>query len=326
MKYRIQLPDIQDFFHNQYFKAKKGIPFCRMTDIIEADSIIMEIKAWNTSNFKAQHIQIESKRELQIYGGIENNMVMLHFVLKGDTSLADETNRLLIMDENSNNVFTALNEKVNHSFYKNTQYEYFKVFLPYDFIFSLRNQNPEVFDPLINWEGKQRPLIFQNKPCITTMEMQLVIDQIKNCQSMGNIAPLYFDTKIQELLFLMIQQKSSQNCSISPRYKHYNNQINKARNIIENQYQNPPTIHELAKTVGMSATIMKANFKRFFGTTIYGYLFDYRMNIARKLLLNTSYTIAEIAERSGYEHASHFTTAFKRRFNISPAAFRKKVA
>lgn len=326
MRYNIHSSDIQNFYRNKYLKYEKDKPFGSMTDTIEADPLKITIKEWKTLDLRAQLIQIESSKELQVCGGIENNMVTLHFVSKGETSLAYGTNCSYIMDENTNNVFTPLNEKLYHSFYSNKQYEFFKVFIPYDFIYLISNKNPEVFEPVLNSLENQSQLIFQDKHCVTTMEMQLVINQIKNCQSMGNFAPLYFENKVQELLLLQLQQKNSQECSSYTRYQHYNKQINEARNIIENQYQTPPTISELAMTVGMSATILKSSFKLYFGTTIYGYLFDYRMNIARKLLLDTSYTIAEIAELSGYEHASHFTTAFKRKYGNNPIAFRKKEA
>lgn len=325
MRYRIHSSDIQDFYRNRYLQTEKEAPFCSMADIIEADPFKMSIKEWKTPSFKAQLIQIKSIKELQVCGEIEDNVVMLHFVSKGDISLVYDTNHSLKMNENTNNVFTSLKKKVKHHFFENRQYEYFKVFLPYDFVYSISDKNPEVFGPFIKSVEKHRQLMIQDH-CLTTMEMQFVIDQIKNCQVMGNIAPFYFDTKVTELFFLQLQQKSSQKCNTCTSYKHYNDQVNKARNIIESQYQNPPTIKELASAVGMSATILKASFKLFFGTTIYGYLFDYRMNIARKLLFDTSYSIAEIAERSGYEHASHFTIAFKRKFGISPGAYKKKVA
>uniref|UniRef100_UPI003216DE6B AraC family transcriptional regulator n=1 Tax=uncultured Draconibacterium sp. TaxID=1573823 RepID=UPI003216DE6B len=286
----------------------------------------MAIKEWKTSNFKAQLIQLKSSKEIQVSGNTEDNKVVLHFVQKGETSLMCGNNHSYKMNENTNNTFSTLEENVNHTFSKNKQYEFFKVFIPFNFIHSIGSQNPEVFAPIVKSLEKQWPLISQGKYCLTTMEMQEVINQIRACQSMGNFAPLYFENKVKELFLLQLQQRNSQKCSTCNRYNHYNLQVNEARNIIENQYQNPPTINELATAVGMSATILKSSFKLFFGTTIYGYLFDYRMNIAYKLLHNTSYTIAEIADRSGYEHASHFATAFKRKYGASPVTFRKKVA
>ncbi len=325
MRYKIHSSEIQDFYRNRYIKSEHTGIFSSMVDTIEANPFKMAIKEWKTNKLRAQLIQIESSKDLQICGGIADDTVILHFVSKGETSLDYGTNSYK-MEESSNNIFTPVTETVNHRFKKNTQYEYFKVILPRGFVYSISQLNPEIFEPIVKSLKKQNPVVLHDKHCLTTMEMQLVIDQIKKCQSMGNIASLYFENKIKELLLLQLQQKNSQKCSTCSRYQHYNMQVNDAKNIIENQFKTPPTINELAMQVGMSATVLKSNFKRFFGTTIYGYLFDYRMNIAGKLLHETSFTIAEIAERSGYEHASHFTTAFKRKFGVNPVSYRNKVA
>jgi AraC-like DNA-binding protein len=47
------------------------------------------------------------------------------------------------------------------------------------------------------------------------------------------------------------------------------------------------------------------------------------MNLARQYLLDTDKTIQEVADAVGYEHQSHFSTAFKRKFRMSPQAFRR---
>ncbi|MBI9061246.1 MAG: helix-turn-helix transcriptional regulator [Marinilabiliaceae bacterium] len=327
MKSNIQSIDIHNFYQSYSLNKENNLTFCSTVDVVEANPLKMLINEWKTSKFKAQHIQIESSKDLEVLGGMEDDsMVMLHFVSKGDTTFAYECKRLYRMDRNTNNIFAALNKKVNHSFYSNIQYEFFKVFLPYDFVYSICHQNPEAFAPLISSIENQRPLILPERHCLTTIEMKLVIDQIKNCQAMGNMTSLYFENKVQELLLLQLQQREVHIESSSRKHRFYSDQLNTARNIIESRYQNPPSIAELALMVGMSATVLKERFKSSFGTTIFGYLFDYRMNIARQLLQDTSYTITEIAERTGYEHASHFTTAFKRKFGDSPNEFRKSIS
>ncbi len=59
-----------------------------------------------------------------------------------------------------------------------------------------------------------------------------------------------------------------------------------------------------------------------FGTTVFGYLFEYRMEMACRLLLDSEMNVQEIGNNIGYEHHSHFPTAFKRRFGVSPLEYR----
>ena len=68
---------------------------------------------------------------------------------------------------------------------------------------------------------------------------------------------------------------------------------------------------------------LKNGFKKQFGVTVFGYLFDYRMKTACRYLMNTDKTIQEVGELVGYEYHSHFTTAFKRKFFVSPQEYRR---
>ncbi|MDR2622200.1 MAG: AraC family transcriptional regulator, partial [Dysgonamonadaceae bacterium] len=96
-----------------------------------------------------------------------------------------------------------------------------------------------------------------------------------------------------------------------------------AKAIIRQEYLNPPSLHHLALMVGTNECKLKNGFKKLFGTTVFGYLFDYRMDLACKYLLDSDKTIQDIALLTGYEHHSHFSMAFKRKFCISPQAYRQ---
>ena len=79
----------------------------------------------------------------------------------------------------------------------------------------------------------------------------------------------------------------------------------------------------MRETEGKERTL-KAGFKEAFRTTVFNYLFDYRMNIAIHYLLDTNKSIGEVAGLVGYEHQAHFCTAFKRKFNVTPSEYRLK--
>jgi len=46
----------------------------------------------------------------------------------------------------------------------------------------------------------------------------------------------------------------------------------------------PPTLRELADEVGLSLKKLKEGFKEIYGDTVFSFLFDYKMDYARKLL------------------------------------------
>jgi AraC-like DNA-binding protein len=140
---------------------------------------------------------------------------------------------------------------------------------------------------------------------------------------LGNAAALYLDAKILEVLSLIVCKTSQKNCSACTCYSAKDNdKLFHVKAIIEQRYQDPPSLHQLALMVGTNVCKLKTGFKALFGTTVFEYLFDYRMELACKQLLDTDRSIQEIADSIGYEYHSHFSTAFKRKFGLSPLEYR----
>ena len=73
-------------------------------------------------------------------------------------------------------------------------------------------------------------------------------------------------------------------------------------------------------------TTLKDTFKGIFGQPIGTYMKEYRIRQAAVLVRQTQATIAEIANKVGYENQSKFATAFRDVLKISPAEYRKENA
>ncbi|WEK17567.1 MAG: AraC family transcriptional regulator [Candidatus Pedobacter colombiensis] len=84
------------------------------------------------------------------------------------------------------------------------------------------------------------------------------------------------------------------------------------------------SIEELADYAGMNRTKLQAGFKQVFNKTINSFTQELKMQSAKNLISrNKGYNLKEIASMLGYKHANHFSVAFKKRFNVSPSAFKK---
>ena len=71
----------------------------------------------------------------------------------------------------------------------------------------------------------------------------------------------------------------------------------------------------------MSLKKLKEGFKQIYGTTVYGFLFDYKMELARKLLESRAHNVNEVGLKVGYSTASHFIAAFKKQYGITPKKY-----
>jgi AraC-like DNA-binding protein len=81
-------------------------------------------------------------------------------------------------------------------------------------------------------------------------------------------------------------------------------------------------VGSLARQVAMSRTAFATRFKALVGESPFSYVSRCRMSKATGLLRSRDVTIAQVAERSGYDSEASFGRAFRRWLGTSPAAFR----
>ena len=81
------------------------------------------------------------------------------------------------------------------------------------------------------------------------------------------------------------------------------------------------TVEQLARTAGMSRAVFAERFARKIGMPPMQYLSEWRVALAKDLLRGERPSLAEVAERVGYQSASAFSTAFTRLTGRSPSEF-----
>lgn len=94
-----------------------------------------------------------------------------------------------------------------------------------------------------------------------------------------------------------------------------------AKTILMEQMQQPPTIAELSLSVGINQCYLKKGFRELFGTTIYEFIQNQRMQKAQLLLKSTQQSISEIADQVGFSNHSSFSSAFKKYTGLLPSEF-----
>ncbi|MFB4349904.1 AraC family transcriptional regulator [Microbacterium sp. CR_7] len=85
----------------------------------------------------------------------------------------------------------------------------------------------------------------------------------------------------------------------------------------------PWSLRELARISHMSRSAFAASFKQHVGVPPLEYVTQWRMSLARDILVRDTMSISELAWSSGYLSESAFSTAFRRVVGSSPAQFRK---
>lgn len=96
-----------------------------------------------------------------------------------------------------------------------------------------------------------------------------------------------------------------------------------ARHMEENLVEEH-SLSGLARRVHLNEWKLKKGFKEHFGTTVFGYLREKRMEEAWRLLKVTDATVLEIANAVGYSNPSHFARAFRDAHALNPREVRRK--
>jgi AraC-like DNA-binding protein len=135
-----------------------------------------------------------------------------------------------------------------------------------------------------------------------TPAMQLALKQMLECPFQGVVKQMYLESKSVEVPALWLDQACSSNeQSTAPRVVEIE-RIHQAKDILLKQIDNPPSLLNLARQVGLNDCTLKRGFKQVFGTTVFGYLHQSRMQQARSLLLDQKCSVTEVAHKVGYRN------------------------
>lgn len=153
--------------------------------------------------------------------------------------------------------------------------------------------------------------------------MAIVLTQLIHYNLNASVRNLYFKAKAYELLSLYFNRSEETNMEQCPFLVDESNviKIRKAKDIIILRIAEPPTLQELADEIGLSLKKLKEGFKQIYGDTVFSFLFDYKMEVARKLLESGEYNVNEVGLKVGYSAASHFISAFKKKYGTTPKRY-----
>lgn len=87
---------------------------------------------------------------------------------------------------------------------------------------------------------------------------------------------------------------------------------------VQKNYSHDIDLNSIANTLGFSSSYLTKVFNKVEQTTPSKYIRNYRMGIAKQLLLDKNMTIAQVAECVGYNDPFHFSKSFKQTFGVSP--------
>lgn len=172
-----------------------------------------------------------------------------------------------------------------------------------------------------------RHVVRGNKTCqlngernLITTPMASVLEDIYNCKYEGPIRKLFLESKSMELITLLLHETLAYGAE--NKYPEISTtdlrKIYEASDLLCRDLENPPSLFEVAGSVGLSHTRLNLYFKRVFDTTVFGYLRKRRLDQAKWLIEGQAKNVTNAAYSVGYNSLSSFSRAFRSQFGMNP--------
>ncbi|BAQ62128.1 transcriptional regulator [Geminocystis sp. NIES-3708] len=208
----------------------------------------------------------------------------------------------------------------------NTKIRVISIYAPVDYFQGFCIGEKINYNPILNLINGDRTSKFHLPLGENNPQILKALSQIYQCPYHGLTKQLYLESKALELFALQFNSCDSsifipQKLSLK---KDDLDRVEYAKDILIKSSLNPPSLTELARKVGLNDHKLKQGFKQLFSTTVFGYLYNYRMEQAQQLLRDSNLSIAQIATRVGYSNPEAFSTAFRRKFDQSPKNYQLK--
>jgi AraC-like DNA-binding protein len=181
----------------------------------------------------------------------------------------------------------------------------------------LPNQEGELFGDMLDQLVNPSDHYVEGPSFIMTPEMQSIVDSLFNIQYQGKTKMMFFRSQITTLLshfFGQLARLKTESINTPEREK-----LNQAKDILLQHIDNPPSLSDISKQIGLNTFKLKKKFKAFFGVPVFKYLQNERLSLAHNLIRTQEATVQEAAWHVGYDSLSSFSNAFEKKFGYRPS-------
>ena len=210
---------------------------------------------------------------------------------------------------------------------------------PFEMHYTQSLDSPFYARHLVNFSEKHLDIL------LTPTERDIILDKLNSCiihltpeqykeaifyfqgisSSTGFLASkLQSSYLLQLLVFLTKCMETTEALSEAIQLANVKPEILQAIQYINRHYTESLSLDFIADYVHLSKYYFCRQFSQTTGATFLDYLNNIRLSKAHQLLLNSDFSIAEIAAQTGYSSSVQLSRAFRAVYKVTPAKFRKK--
>ncbi|GGH71094.1 MAG: AraC family transcriptional regulator [Bacteroidetes bacterium] len=263
-------------------------------------------------------IENDGSEPFVIQRDMPKSVIQFYFALEGQSTFKFGPTYQLQLQEGKNFFFYNPEKELPVNITVNPGAKHVFLFLTIDRVHELFVEDAAEL-PFLSSENINRKFYDERQIASQTI---VVLNQLFNTHLSPQAQKLFYKGKVYELLSFYFSAREVDTVSC-PFLNDEDNvrKIKLAKEFLMKNMANPPSIKDLAREVGLNEYRLKVGFKEVYGNTVYGYLLDHKMDHSRSLLDSGKYKVNEVAYALGYTNPSHFITAFKKKFGITPKKY-----
>ncbi len=150
-----------------------------------------------------------------------------------------------------------------------------------------------------------------------SLEVKQILTDLLNIDQTGLSRQFFVESKVLELISIQIEHLTGTTCMERTTAK--KEKLQECKNLLIDNFSQPPSLIELTKQVGINLCDLKVGFKQMFGMPPYQYLKNYRLDRAHDMLID-GLPVNVVADRIGYVSVGSFSNAFYEKFKRRPSS------
>ncbi|WP_413511824.1 helix-turn-helix transcriptional regulator [Myroides odoratus] len=249
--------------------------------------------------------------------------IEMHFTMKGrSTAHTSQFDKSISFHAHSHNILYT-NGIGGQMQWENEPFQLCEINLSPSFFTRFLPSDNQFFDKFRNAIEKGQSSLLQPQHYRINHQMYQLIEQIITCDKKGIFKRLFLEAKVIELLLLQLEQFYEELPYQGSLKKQDIDKIYAVKDFMIQNLDSTSSLADLAHQVGTNEFILKKGFKELFGTTVFNFWAHEKMEYAKQLLTTQMLHISEVSDCIGYKNQRHFSTAFKKKYGISPSSLYK---
>lgn len=151
--------------------------------------------------------------------------------------------------------------------------------------------------------------------------LQQLVGSLRHCPVFNPAQEIWFHSKALEIAAHLFFRPAGGELFCTRTQRLARERVEKAKLILKERMENPPSLEELARMVNCSPFYLSRQFAQSGGLTMQQYLRQVRMDRAAELLRTGKCNVTEAALEVGYNSLSHFSSTFHETFGCCPGLY-----